>query len=184
MTVGMISRRYAKALFEYAREKGMEKTVAAEMKAVAATFQAEPRLRVAMNNPIVTAKDKLKLLKAVVGSDCSDVFEKFMNLVIKNKREGWLQFIVVSYDNLYCKANHINKARLVTASPVDNAVVDRLKMVLNKIKPGTQEIESEVNPEIEGGFVLYVDTFRLDASVASQLKHIKKQFILENNRVG
>lgn len=184
MTVGMISRRYAKALFEYAREKGVDKEVDAEMKKLFDQFAQEPRLRIAMNNPIVTAKDKLELLKSAIGGTCSTAFERFIELVIKHRREGLLQLMAISYDMLYCNFNHINNARLITASPVDSAVVDRLKTVLQKIKPGTQIVKTEVDPKIDGGFILYVDTYRLDASVASQLKQIKKQFVLENNRIG
>lgn len=184
MTVGMISRRYAKALFEYAREKKVEKEVDEEMKKLANQFASEPRLRAAMNNPIVTTKDKLNLLRSSIGGKCSPAFERFIQLVLKHKREGFLQWMALSYDELYSIANHINQARLITAAPASKEAIDKLKTVLQKIKPGTQVITTEVNPNIDGGFILFVDTYRLDASIASQLKRIKDQFIQSNNRIG
>ena len=37
---------------------------------------------------------------------------------------------------------------------------------------GTVEFETEVNPDIIGGFILEYDTFRMDASVRSKLNNI------------
>ena len=183
MTVGTISRRYAKALLSYAREQKTEDEVFAQMRKLAEAFAKEPRLRKAMRNPIVTTKEKLELLKATVGSG-SDTLIRFFDLVLKNSRESLLQLMALSYDNLYCESNHINRGRLVTATPVDKAIVDKLKAVLSKIKPGKQEVVTQVDPSIDGGFILYVDTYRLDASVASQLNRIKKKFVEENSKTG
>ena len=183
MNLGLISKRYAKALLEYAQEQKAENILYSEMDKLAAVFAAEPKVRMAMDNPILTTKDKLDLLKAAVGSKPSPQFIRFVELVLKNKREAHLQFIALAYLDRYRELNHINKAKLVTASPVDSKVVDRLKMVLQKIKPGTQEVEVTVDPAIDGGFILYVDTYRLDASIATQLKNIKRQFVAENSKM-
>lgn len=183
MNLGLISKRYAKALLGYAREEKAENILYSEMNKLAAVFAAEPKVRMAMENPILEAKDKLELLKAAVGSSPSAQFVRFIELVLKNKRESHLQFIALAYLDGYRKLNHINKAKLVTASKVDVKVVDKLKMVLQKIKPGTQEVETIIDPSIDGGFILFVDTYRLDASVSTQLRNIKSKFIAENSKM-
>jgi F-type H+-transporting ATPase subunit delta len=40
---------------------------------------------------------------------------------------------------------------------------------------GTVEFETEVDPDIIGGFILEYDTFRMDASVKSKLNTILTQ---------
>jgi F-type H+-transporting ATPase subunit delta len=45
------------------------------------------------------------------------------------------------------------------------------------------ELNVLVNPEIEGGFIFDVNDYRLDASVATQLKRMKQQFIDKNRRI-
>ena len=45
------------------------------------------------------------------------------------------------------------------------------RMVESKTQ-GTVEFESEVNPDIIGGFILEYDTFRMDASVKTKLNTI------------
>ena len=45
------------------------------------------------------------------------------------------------------------------------------QMVASKTN-GTVEFETDVNPDIIGGFILEYDTFRMDASVKSKLNNI------------
>ncbi|WP_029905587.1 F0F1 ATP synthase subunit delta [Prevotella sp. 10(H)] len=183
MNEGMISKRYAKALLQFAIESKSEDTLFSEMKKLAAVFSAEPRLRMAMDNPTLTAEDKLGLIGAALGGKVSVEFKKFVELVVKNKRETYLRNIALSYVDIYCESKHINTGKLITATPVDSAVIQKMKGLLQKIKPGTLDFETVVDTEIEGGFILHIDTYRLDASVKTQLKQIKQQFIAENSKM-
>ena len=184
MNEGMISKRYAKALLLYAVDQKAEDVLFAEMKKVASSFVREPRLRMAMDNPTLNADDKLALIKASIGGKGSGVFVRFVDLVVKNKREVYLRNIALSYVDLYCESKHINTGKLVTATPVDAAVTEKMKGLLQTIKPGTLDFEISVDPDIEGGFILYIDTYRLDASVKTQLKRIKQQFVAENSKMN
>ena len=87
MDIGTISSRYAKALFSLAKEKGLETRVYDDMKMLADSFSLEPGLRVALGNPILPAEEKLKLLTAAGGIEVSDLYERFMHLVLEHKRE-------------------------------------------------------------------------------------------------
>ncbi len=183
MNEGMISKRYAKALLQYATDQKAEDTVFSEMKNLASAFTAEPRLHTAMDNPTLNAEDKLELIKAAVGGKMSDVLTRFAELVLKNRRETFLRNIALSFTDLYREFKNMNMGRLVTATPVDDAVKEKMKSLLQKVKSGTLDFDTVVDPSIEGGFILYVDTYRLDASVKTQLKRIKQQFIAENSKM-
>ena len=180
----MISTRYAKALYNYAKEQGKEDLVYSEMKKLAAAFAQVPQLRMAMDNPTLGNEDKESLLNAAVGNAKNDVFVRFIKLVLKHRREGYLQSIALYYGDIYCEDKQINIGLLVTATPVGKEVEERIKSLLNKFKTGTLEFDTKIDPEIEGGFMLYIDTYRLDASVKTQLKRIKENLIAENSKRG
>lgn len=185
MNEGMISKRYAKALLQYAIDQKSENIVFSEMKKLSSAFAHEPRLRMAMDNPVLNATDKLGLIKAAVGGSASEQFIRFAELVLKSRRENHLRTMALCYVDLYCESKGINTGRLVTASPVDNAMIEKMKGLLMKIKPGgTLDFETSIDPSIEGGFILYVDTYRLDASVATQLKRIKQRLVSENSKIS
>ena len=184
MNEGMISKRYAKALLLFAKDNNSEDAVYSEMKLLASVFLHEPKLRMVMDNPVLNVEDKQSLIKTAVGGKTSKELIRFIELVLKNKREKYLQNIALSYIDLYCEIKGINTGKLVTATPVDASVAEKMKGLLQKIKPGTLDFETSVDPDLEGGFVLYIDDYRLDASVKTQLKRIKQQFVAENSKIG
>lgn len=92
--------------------------------------------------------------------------------------------MALSYVDLYCKERNINNARLVTATELDENSISKLKALAQRIKPGTLELETQIDPNVDGGFVLYIDTYRLDASVRMQLNKIKQDLINENSKVS
>ena len=47
----------------------------------------------------------------------------------------------------------------------------------------TVEFNTKVDPDIIGGGILEIGYWRIDASIAGQLKRVKKQFIEKNRRI-
>ena len=84
--------------------------------------------------------------------------------------------MVHSFMGLYNKANHIVKATLTTAIPVDKKTVEEVRTLLltNKLTKSV-EILTKVDPTIVGGFVLKYGDMLLDNSVERKLQLIKKQ---------
>lgn len=184
MNSGMISMRYARALFEYALEQKVEDSLFLEMSNIASAFKQNKKLRQALNNPVLRSDDKLGLMKSAVGKSVSDAYLRFAQLLLRQKRENYLETISLVYADLYRKHKNINIGKLVTAFPVNDDVINKMKTFLQNRQQGTLEFESTIDSSIEGGFVLYIDTYRLDASIATQLKKIKAQLVTRNTKVG
>jgi F-type H+-transporting ATPase subunit delta len=55
---------------------------------------------------------------------------------------------------------------------VSAATEQKMRQMVEAKTQGTVEFETQVNPDIIGGFVLEYDTFRMDASVKSRLNAI------------
>ncbi|MBP1616830.1 MAG: atpH [Bacteroidetes bacterium] len=183
MNIGLISKRYAKALLAYSQEQHLEETVFQEVLLLEKTLRKEPALAKALDNPILGVKDKRKLLLSVV-KDHSSAYAGLVDLVLKNRREGLLKFIALTFEDLYRQSKNINSGFLTTAAPADKVLLDKIRAIFEKVKSGHLELETEVDPSIGGGFIFDFDTYRLDASVKTQLNLIKKQFIAENSRRG
>ena len=104
----MIPVRYAKALFEFATEKGCDGRVYGQMGKLAAAFVREPELRRVLDNPVLPESEKLKLVYAACGGDPGEVLERFAQLVLHNRRERFLQWIALMYREQYRKAHGID----------------------------------------------------------------------------
>ena len=179
MDIGTISSRYAKALFSLAKEKGLETRVYDDMKMLADSFSLEPGLRVALGNPILPAEEKLKLLTAAGGIEVSDLYERFMHLVLEHKRVSLLLFMAHIYIHLYRKDKRITRVQFSTAVPVSEEVKVHLQNKLKEETGSTIEFSGIVQPELIGGFRLRIGNYRIDASYATQLRDIRSR-LLEN----
>ncbi|MBP5340465.1 MAG: F0F1 ATP synthase subunit delta [Prevotella sp.] len=173
MDIGVISVRYARALLKSATDARLEDKVYQEMQLVAKSYIEVPALRHTIDNPMLPKEKKQMLLDTAAGGETiSPLTKAFVQLVLKEDRENMMQFIANSYVTLYRQQKNIIRGKLTTAVAVAPETEQKMRqMVENKTK-GTVEFETEVNPDIIGGFVLEYDTFRMDASVKSQLNSI------------
>ena len=182
MDIGTISSRYAKALFSLAKEKGLETRVYDDMKMLADSFSLRALAAatgVALGNPILPAEEKLKLLTAAGGIEVSDLYERFMHLVLEHKRESLLLFMAHIYIHLYRKDKRITRVQFSTAVPVSEEVKVHLQNKLKEETGSTIEFSGIVQPELIGGFRLRIGNYRIDASYATQLRDIRSR-LLEN----
>ena len=202
MDIGIVSMRYAKALMEYAKSTGTEDRLYTEMRTLSRSFEKHsdlraelrmlersfrkhPDLREALDNPILKIKEKFALIctAAVGNGEVSREFSRFMTLVLRNRREYYLQYICLTYLDLYRKLKHIGVGKLITSVPVSREVWERIRDSASTLLHAQMELQTEVDPSIEGGFIFDINDFRLDASIATQLKRVKQQFIDKNRRI-
>ncbi len=178
MDNGLIPYRYAKALYKYALEQGKTSELYDVAKAAIASFEKNPGLSKVMSNPFVSNADKEKLLLAAAGSGADAAYDRFIKLVIEHRREEFAYSMMLAYRDIYRKENHISQARIVTATNLDKALSDKLKALVTKSFQGTTlEFTESVNPDLIGGFVIDVDSVRMDASVSNELEQLRQTLL-------
>lgn len=179
--MGTIAKRYAKALLLYAKECHAETVIYQQMVALQQLYVQIPELGKTMTNPVISKKDKKQLLHEAVGKDTHPALLKFLDLMVDNKREEQLLFVVHSFIDMYRKSNNIIRGKLTTAFPVAPQDEERFRLFIQRISESHVEFETEIDKDICGGFILQLDSWQMDASVAHQLNLIRKQFD-ERNR--
>lgn len=172
MDLGVISVRYARALLKSATEQKIEDTVFAEMQCLGRCFIDVPQLRSTIDNPMISTGQKETLLLTASGEHVSELTKRFYQLVLKEGRENALQFMAASYVTLYRKQKNITCSKLITATNVSTSVEEKMKQMVENNTHGTVEFQTEIDPDIIGGFILEYDTYRLDASVKTKLRKI------------
>ena len=176
MEIGVISVRYARALLKSATEAQLDEQVYGEMQTLAQSYIRVPELRFTIDNPMLAKSRKAELLLSVCGGKgVSQLTSRFIALVLKEGREKVMQFMANSYVTLYRKQKNITRGRLITATAVSPATEEKMRQMVERKTQGTVEFQTEVNPELIGGFVLEYGTYRMDASVQSQLRNILTQ---------
>lgn len=181
MDIGNISKRYAKALLLFAQENNAEDVVYKEMHTARNSFMQVGNLRKALENPVLEREQKFQLMCEAAGGKVSSIYTRFVHLVLKEKREGCFLFMVHSYIDLYRKLKKIYIGELITALPVEQEAEDRMRSMIEKATSGTVEFNAKVDASIKGGFILQMDSYRLDASVEGQLRSVLRQFKEKNS---
>jgi F-type H+-transporting ATPase subunit delta len=175
MNHGAISRRYAKALFLYAKKHHKEKEVFQESAALARSFGQYRTLARCLGNIVLDSKKKEALVEACAGGNVSHEFKQFIRLVMAKKREHLLHLICLTYQDLFYREARILDVHLTTATDLNAALTEKIVQKLTQHTGENIQLHATVNPEIIGGFVLRWDTYRLDTSVQTSLKRIQKK---------
>ncbi|MDR0541993.1 MAG: F0F1 ATP synthase subunit delta [Dysgonamonadaceae bacterium] len=170
MDVGVISTRYARAIYKYAAEKGDETALLQEMQLLAGNFSKFPALRKVISDPTVTAEQKIRVLTTACGVRVNETLQQAIRLVVKNNRSSYMENIVRMYGEVYRKAKGIVTARLITVEPADDKIKKELLPIVAQIASGTVNFQTRTDSDIIGGFILEIEDMRLDASVKEQLR--------------
>lgn len=172
MDLGLISVRYARALLTASVEAQLSDKVYADMQTLSESYAQVAELKSAITNPMLSKAEKQGLLvTACAGTSCN-LTKRFIQLVLDEGRENIIQFIASSFITLYRKQNNLVRAKLLTATTLTPKTEARLKDFVGSKTNGKVEFVSEVDSDIIGGFVLEYDTYRVDASVRTQLNTI------------
>lgn len=178
MVPGLIPHRYAKALYKYALENDRAESVYNEMKQVVGSFQTNTDLAKVLSNPYLEGADKEKVLLAAAGETPGEDYRRFVRLVLDHNREEFTYLMALAYIEIYRKENHISQVRIITAVELPDEEIKKLKAVVEKSFEGrTFEYTLETDPELIGGFVIDVDSSRLDASVSGELEKLRQNLL-------
>ena len=172
MDIGVISTRYARALLKSATDAKLEDQVYQEMMTLGKSFTDVPVLRQTIDNPMLDKAKKQMLLETAAGGKPCTLTQTFIALVLKEDRENMVQFMAYSYVTLYRKQKNVIRGKLTTAARVSAETEQKMRQMVASKTNGTVEFETDVNPDIIGGFILEYDTYRMDASVKSKLNAI------------
>ena len=177
MSVTRIATRYAKSLIELAVEQGKLEQVNADMH----------RLADAMNNrdfylflksPIIHPDKKNKVLEAISKDRVDNLTLLFVKLLIRKKREEYVPEITAEFIEQYKRLKKITTVTVTTAAPMSDEILAELKkqLLASGITFENLDVETKIDPELIGGFVLEFDNKRYDASVARKLDELKISF--------
>lgn len=157
MNQGAVASRYAKAFLELVRESGRGEQVFAQVRALLKDASSAP-------HPLEPDIEKLVLL------------------LRRNRRLDCLKFVLNDFVRLWCSDQKILLARLVTAVP-SPGLPERIEALL-KDRSGCRIIlETEVDPDLLGGFIIELENETLDASVRRQIDDIRRSLVQKNNRI-
>ena len=172
MDAGVIAHRYARAMYEFAAEKGKETELYCEMQTLSKNFSDYPVMRNVMRDPTVESAKKIKLLAIAGGIKDDDVLLQTVRLVVDNGRSAYMENIALMYETVYRKAKGQVIVHLTTVDSASESMQQALIPVIAQATGSKVEFHTKTDAEIIGGFILEIEDQRLDASVKNQLNNV------------
>lgn len=185
MDDGIIASRYAKALLKYVLETGNGEKVCAQVQTLDQALHHVPDIRLILDNPEdVSDGQKMALIQAALGEEpLAEELRRFLLLVLEKGRIPLLRWIFQDFVTLFHRAQNLLYARLTTAVPPQEALLERLRTLVREKTGKDVVIETYTDPDLIGGFVFDIEDYRMDASVARSLRDIRREFQETNRRI-
>ncbi|MCQ2958918.1 MAG: ATP synthase F1 subunit delta [Bacteroidales bacterium] len=177
MNQSKISVRYAKALFEFASERGVLDAIIADVKLLSKSLGEIAELAEVFQNPVVKPSNKKSFVSALLTGKVSKEMIDFLNLVISNNREIYIQDILRNVLDIYRKKAGITAVTITSAAPLSAEQQSSIVDLVKKGKNTEVELQTNVDSSLLGGFVLRIEDMQYDASIKTRLKQVKNELM-------
>lgn len=172
-----LASRYAKSLLDLAIEQNVLDAVLADMQLMQKASADSRELVLMLRSPILTPDKKVHILTAIFGGKIHTLTQRFIELLVRKGREFFLPEMTAAFIDQYKVYKKIHVVKLTTAFELDDELKSFIESKVKlSIPEGSIELETEVDTDLIGGFVLQVGDKLFDASVLRDLNDIKKQF--------
>ena len=174
--MGVLERRYAKALLEAALEKGRAEEVGGRMETLSKALE-DSAFRNFLSSPVVSQEKKLQVLEKILGG-LDGIFGNFLQVVVSRGREESLPLICRNFHDLHLEARGAVEGLVETARPLSEEEVERLSRAMAE-KLGKKEVILEVRekPELLAGARVRVAGRLYDSSAAGRLEALKRRLL-------
>lgn len=172
-----LANRYAKSLVDLAIEQNQLELVYNDMKYLQAVCKGSKDFVNLLKSPIIKADKKVAIIEAITASKVTTLTNLFTKLLVTKSRERDLPEIAAAFIDQYNVIKRIHKVVLTTAVEIGEDLKNSIKAKAEAVKSiGIVELETKIDERLIGGFVLEFENKLVDASVARDLRDVKKQF--------
>ncbi len=173
MNISAISVRYAKALFNIAKEENKQDIIYKDIDVLADSLEMK-ELREIIENPVIVESEKLKILKYIFSGCFDELTMRFLEFTVKKKRLKYLSDIFRNFADMYLKSKGIKKVYLTTAYPLTDELRTKIKNKLSELYNTTIDFNEKTDKKLIGGFIIQVDDKQIDAGIASKIERLRR----------
>jgi len=173
-----IARNYAEALLELARRSGGDLRGWCDMiEGIGNAVESDRRLRVFLESPRVSMKQKNDILQKAYGAQMPKTFVRFLQALVRNRRQMLIPEIARSYQDLVDEVEGRVHASVTVAREADDRDRQLIAGELSRAFGKNVVPHYFVNPAILGGVIVRVGDTVLDGSVRRRLQTLRGRML-------
>jgi len=169
---GLISKRYANALFEIAVENKKVKDYYIELKNAVELITTGVIYQIFKSKSINKSR-KIEFIKEVLNSTDKEVVD-FIKVIIIKHRENLINDIFEQYESFYKNYYNMIDAKVISAYELSADNIEKIKTNLESSLNKKVNIISSVDKSILGGLKIIIGNRVIDGSVKARLSSLLK----------
>ena len=167
--------RYAKALFETAKEQNKLEPVQEAFSVLRKLIADSDEFRNLLSNPLLSCEERSSVLKALFEHKAPDILFKFLLFITYKSRLDILKNIIESFDNMYLAQTNKMRAYVKTALPITDADKAFISQHLQDKFHQQMLVRWTIDPTLIGGFRIFAQGKIYDYSFKDQLNNFYQQ---------
>ncbi|WP_306889918.1 F0F1 ATP synthase subunit delta [Ancylobacter amanitiformis] len=172
--VSGVAGRYAKALFELARDAGVIDAVKADLDRFGALLAESDDLKRLVRSPVFSSEEQEKAIAAILDKvGIGGLAGNFFKTVAANRRLFTVEAIIRGFEALAAAEKGEVVAEVTVAQPLSDAHAATLKETLDTLTGKNVQLAIEVDPSLLGGLKVKVGSKLVDASLKTKLNSIR-----------
>ena len=177
ITAKRVDIRYATALLQIAKERGVEKIVYDNLLELRVLTIRGADFKNFLKSPTIKTSQKIHILKVLFADVFHPLTLDFLILILKKARVGNILNIATAYVRMYRIKNHLKTVTVYTEKELLEQQKQQIVTTLSKQMPGeTIELRCRTLPGILGGIAFRYDDYFYDGSVGRQLRNFRENF--------
>jgi len=173
MSISILGRRYAKALFSLAVEADKLTKISQDLSDFVASWKGSRELRSVFENPSVGLESRRKVLREIATASSMDpTLRNTLLLVSDRGRLTHIEDIAEAFKVLAEERSGRVRAEVVSATELPKAYYTELQKTLERITGKQVSIAQHVDPSLLGGVVTRIGDQVFDGSLKNQLKEL------------
>ena len=172
-----VAGRYAKSLIDLAVENNGLAESYNDMVLFEKVVDETPELEAILKNPIVPLDKKIGILNGIFTDKVGKLTLTFFKTVVNKGRSAILFATAKQFIKQYNEIKGIVTADVTSATALGaEAKAQIVEIVKNELGANEVIINERIDEKLIGGFILKVGDKQFDASIASGLNKLKKEF--------
>lgn len=171
-----IATRYARALYNIAKEKNEQDNVFSQMRVMEEAFRHDKEISEFVHSPVIRPTDKVKAMEKLVAAiPLTEILKNFLLLLAKKNRLPIFADVVTAYQTISDEANGVTRGVVRSAAVLGPEDRKRVEEIVSRATKKQVILTYKEDPTLLGGLVAEVGSYTFDDSLTSHLKRIKEQ---------
>lgn len=172
-----VAKRYARALFDVARDQQKIDAVEKDLRLIVETEAASSDLRTLLEHPGIAPEVKKNVLAALFEGKVTDAVYNVLRLLVDRKREDILPHLLNDYVKIADEARGQATAVVSTPFPLTAEESQEIAAQFGKLTGKTIRVENVIDSSLLGGLQVRIGDKLYDGSLSGKLNRLRKSLI-------